>query len=372
MNGPRFRCVRSPSAVSRLDAARAFALTYPATQPITIVAATRGAADDFARSLARSRPATLGLSRFSLTQLAARVAAPRLTGRGVAPASTLALEAVAARAAFEATRHGELSVLSSVAASPGFPRALARTFGDIRLAEISADGLRAADGRPAHADLSRLVTEADEELSEAHVADRARLFEAATAGVAGEPFLGHPLILLDLEIATPVEAAFALALAAAAGAALATAPSQDETAQGVWAGAGASVEDAATARDGDLGSIQTYLFSEAPPPGRDSDGSFEFFSAPGEGRECVEIARRVLREARRGVGFDEMAYSCARPRTISACSSTRSSARECRRASNEDATAASGRPGLSRAARVRGRRAFSQPLRRVSVARPVA
>ncbi|HSF48665.1 MAG TPA: PD-(D/E)XK nuclease family protein, partial [Burkholderiales bacterium] len=32
-----------------------------------------------------------------------------------------------------------------------------------------------------------------------------------------------------------------------------------------------------------------------------------WFSAPGEGRECVEIARRILKEAERGVRFDEMA-----------------------------------------------------------------
>jgi hypothetical protein len=74
--------VLSPSAASRLEAARAFALAHPPSQPLTIVAATRGAADDFARAVARTRPATVGLSRFSLTQLAARIAAPRLAGRG--------------------------------------------------------------------------------------------------------------------------------------------------------------------------------------------------------------------------------------------------------------------------------------------------
>ena len=37
------------------------------------------------------------------------------------------------------------------------------------------------------------------------------------------------------------------------------------------------------------------------------------FSAPGEGRECVEIARRVLREARRGVAFDRIAIALRAP-----------------------------------------------------------
>jgi hypothetical protein len=314
MNGSaRVRCVLSPSAASRLEAARAFALGFPPSQPVTIVAATRGAADDFARAVARTRPATIGLSRFSLTQVAARIAAPRLAGRGVAPASALALEAVAARAAFETARHGQLSALAAVAAAPGFPRALAATLGDVRQAEIAPDDVARADDRPASADLVRLLREADDELREAHVADRARLFEAAIDAVAGEALLWHPLILLDLDLTAPVEETFALALAAASRIAFATAPSQDEAARRAWRHAGAEFESLDPSPATDLGSIQTYLFSEQTPPRRESDGSFEFFSAPGEGRECVEIARRVLQEARRGVGFDEMAILVRAP-----------------------------------------------------------
>src|SRR4029079_16860960 len=37
------------------------------------------------------------------------------------------------------------------------------------------------------------------------------------------------------------------------------------------------------------------------------------FSAPGEGRECVEIARRIMEEARRGVPFDEVAVFVRSP-----------------------------------------------------------
>lgn len=314
MNGsPRVRCVLSPSAASRLEAAHAFALAFPPTQPLIIVAATRGAADDLARAIARQRPATLGLSRFSLTQLAARIAAPRLAGRGIAPASALALEAVAARAAFETARHDQLSVLSAVAGAPGFPRALARTFSDIRLADLSAAQVQQGGAGPANADLARLVGEADDELRDARVADRARLFAVATDGVAGESFLSSPLILLDLELGAPVEDAFAQALVAASSAALVTAPSQDDAARRVWVGAGAELESLPPPAHTDLGSLQTYLFSDETPPRRESDHSFEFFSAPGEGRECVEIARRVLREARRGVAFDEMAVLVRAP-----------------------------------------------------------
>jgi ATP-dependent helicase/nuclease subunit B len=94
---------------------------------------------------------------------------------------------------------------------------------------------------------------------------------------------------------------------------LATSPPQDEAARRMWVSAGAAMETMAPGGETDLDSIQAHLFSEASLPPRESDGSFEFFSAPGEGRECVEIARRVLLEARRGVGFDEMAVLVRAP-----------------------------------------------------------
>src|SRR6185312_14449657 len=54
-------------------------------------------------------------------------------------------------------------------------------------------------------------------------------------------------------------------------------------------------------------------FAPAAPPLGDPIPGVELFSAPGEGREAVEIARRVLREARRGVPFDRMAIVLRAP-----------------------------------------------------------
>jgi hypothetical protein len=45
------------------------------------------------------------------------------------------------------------------------------------------------------------------------------------------------------------------------------------------------------------------------------DPSVALFSAPGEGREAVEVARRVLAEAERGVPFDDMAILLRAPHT---------------------------------------------------------
>ena len=62
-----------------------------------------------------------------------------------------------------------------------------------------------------------------------------------------------------------------------------------------------------------LGRVRRHLFAETAPPPADPLDEVELFSAPGEGREAVEIARRVLREARRGVPFDRMAIALRAP-----------------------------------------------------------
>ena len=53
MNGARsFRVFEAASSAARLEAATKFLHQFPSDHPITVIAATRGAADDFARSVA--------------------------------------------------------------------------------------------------------------------------------------------------------------------------------------------------------------------------------------------------------------------------------------------------------------------------------
>jgi ATP-dependent helicase/nuclease subunit B len=306
-----FRIVESASAAARLDAAAAFLRRFRPDQPVTIVAATRGAADDLARRLAMERGATIGLSRFSLTQLAARVAATRLAGAGIAPSTGLGAEAVATRVAFDAARAGTLSYFHDVAETPGFPRALARTLAEVRLTAVPSSvlGEAGAAGR----DLARLLDSADAEFAQAATADRARLFAAAADGVRGQSFLRAPLLLLDLAVDTRAEETFVAALTASATETLATVALHDAAALDTLLGAGGTVERIEDARATDLASLRAYLFADDTPAPRQLDGSLQFFSAPGEGRECVEIARRILSEARRGVAFDEMAIFVRSP-----------------------------------------------------------
>ena len=306
-----FAIVESASAAVRLERAAAFLERFPPHQPITVVAATRGAADDLARRLASRRGATIGISRFSLTQLAARVAATRLAGEGVAPSTALGVEAVASRVAFDAAEDGTLDYFGVVARTPGFPRALARTLVDVRLAGLAAATLIGA-GRAGH-DLSALVAQAEAELSNASTADRAALLAAAAAGAADEAFLRAPLLLLDLAVENPLEEAFVAALTTVATEVLATVPAHDASARQALERCGGALEMVDGPRQSDLDHLRACLFSDAAPEMRSLDGSLEFFSAPGEGRECVEIARRVLREARAGVPFDEMAVFVRSP-----------------------------------------------------------
>ena len=130
------------AAAERRRHAMAFITGRPSGAETLIVGASRAAADDLAREIARVQAATFGLHRFSLTQLAARLAAPRLAARGLAPATSLGTDAVAARAVFEARRSGELSYFAAVAEMPGFPPSLARTLTDLRMSAIASDRLR--------------------------------------------------------------------------------------------------------------------------------------------------------------------------------------------------------------------------------------
>src|SRR5688572_14922346 len=102
------RLIESSSAQLRIEAARAFVAERARDGDVWMIGASGGSVDDLARSIAIATGATIGLHRFSLTQLAARLAAPILAGQGLAPVTYLGSEAVAARATFEAQRDAEI------------------------------------------------------------------------------------------------------------------------------------------------------------------------------------------------------------------------------------------------------------------------
>src|SRR3954469_19818698 len=329
------RLIESSSAQIRLEAARAFVEARAKHGDVVIVGASRGAAGDLARRIAGEIGATLGIHRFSVTQLAARLAAPILAAQELAPVTYLGSEAVAARATFDAERDNALAYFAPVSRTPGFPRALARTLQELRLAHVDASSLR--DLPLGGGDLAALLERFDQQFAEASATDRAALFAAATQAVLSSAetgscrLLAEGLLLLDVPIESNVEFAFLRALAppaslggfGEAGSApgtphpapstLITIPFGDVAARERWESVGLTADGIEQPGDGDLVALRRHLFEPKPPPERAPAGDVRFFSAPGEGRECVEIARRIVQEARSGVRFDEMAVFLRAP-----------------------------------------------------------
>jgi ATP-dependent helicase/nuclease subunit B len=310
------RIVSSVSAAVRLDAARQFLGRLPPGREAVVLGASRGAADDLARAIARDARATFGLSRFSLTQFAARAAATRLAAAGRAVGTDAGAEAMSARAVFDATRAGDLSYFAPVAAMPGFPKALTRTLHELRLAGVSAQ--RLASAGPASVDIGRLLARLEDQLDRIGVGDRAALFRAGAEAISagGVRWAGMPIVLLDVPLDSQAEREFVVALAAVCPDMLATMADGDAFARDALMAAGGVVEEwpDSAAASTDLASLRRHIFTSARPPARALAGDVRLFSAPGEGRESIEIVRRVLDEAARGVAFDEMAVFLRTPR----------------------------------------------------------
>jgi RecB family exonuclease len=320
------RLVQSSSADARLRAAEEFLEGLAAATEVLVVGASRDAADDLARRVALTRHATFGLHRASLTQLAVRFAASAMARLGVAPATALGAEAVAARVGFEAVRDGALPYFAPVARLPGFARALAATVAELRLAGVEPSALDATGD--AVRDMAELLRRFERQLDDGRLVDRAAvmlLAERAADTGALEPLRRMPMILLDVSIGAQSERRFVDALTAVSPAVLVTVPAGDDatldSVHAIAAGRGDGELSDATLdvpAESDLARARTFLFAPAAPPARDASGDVALFSAPGEGREAVEIARRILEEATAGVAFDRMAVLLRAPEVYGA------------------------------------------------------
>ena len=116
-----------------------------------------------------------------------------------------------------------------------------------------------------------------------------------------------PLLLLDVPLESEIEAQFLWALIQQSPQAMITVPAGDADTANQLEKRGVRLQIIEDGAHNDLTQLARYLFSKEPPPERSRTGELVWFSAPGEGRECIEIARRILQEADRGVRFDEMA-----------------------------------------------------------------
>jgi RecB family exonuclease len=281
---------------------------------LLVVAPTLDAGQQLLRTAVQRGGSSFGWHGESLPSLAGKLAALPLARKGLSPLGAFGAEALAARSVFELRAEGQLGRFTDVADRPGLPRALARTFAELAMAGVDADERRLDP------DLSRLHARHRALLEQGALADRARVFaEAARAALeSAQAPVGLPLLLLDVSVATPAERALIEALVRRASECLATVPALDvrslQALQQVLA------TDARTpppvAPPGPpatpLSRLQGQLFSAPEHTGELGD-DVAILSAPGEARECVEIARRILREAERGVPFDRMAILLRAP-----------------------------------------------------------
>jgi superfamily I DNA/RNA helicase/RecB family exonuclease len=318
--------VESSSAADRFLAAADFVWSFPRGSEILLIGPSREAIDELVHRLTAQAGASFGWHRFTLLQLASLLAQPALAEQGLVHASELGSLALVARtvhgALHSAPKGGTpLSCLEPVTHFPGFIRALASTLTEVRLAGIEPSSLQSlADPGP---DLATLLKRYAAELREAQVADRAMLLAAATeAARAHAAPLGVPVLLVDVVADSQAERALLGAVLDAAPDALATLPTGDDRTRRFFTSLGGTPSALGDLRPTDepapsagrapdamtgLERIRRYLFDPAEPPHAEGDDTVRFFSAPGEQRECVEIARAVLREAELGVRFDEIA-----------------------------------------------------------------
>ena len=310
------RILVSPDAQTRLGAAQSWLQAHPTDAEVLVLAPTWDACDDVVRLAAVAAGARFGTTRFTLDRLAAHLAAGALARERRAPASDLSLTAVAARAVHHLLGEDALAYFFPVATRPGFASALARTLSELRMNGVGLERLGRL--RAGCADLALLAARVEQELAAAGLADRAAVFQAATAALEGArpPHPASlPLLLLDVALPTTREAALVAALARRTADVLATAPAGDEgTIQRLEAALGCA-RDASAAPSGSrsLASLKAHLFEPPTPPAAPLDESVRLHSWPGEARECVEIARAVQAEAGRGVPFDRMAVLLRSP-----------------------------------------------------------
>ncbi len=300
------------AAQLRIARARVWLSERVAGEPVLVVAATVDAANDLVRNAASDQGACFGWYRFTLGQLAERLATPALGKQNLAPIGPLAAEAVAARVVFAMARAGELGRYAAVGEGPGFSRALARALAELRLAQVDAKKLGAAPS-----ELRALLDAYEIELRRAELADRARVFalaaEAARDRKSRDPLIGLPTLLLDVPIENAAERDLVEAIALRSPDLLITMPAGDSTTRTQLKAISGLKFETVDMEGGSLENLQRHLFEEVAPAEQLLDPSVLVLSAPGENRECVEIARRILRLARDGVAFDRMAVLLRSP-----------------------------------------------------------
>ena len=296
-------------------------------RPVVLLVPSLAAAVELPRRLASLGPGLTGLYPFKVLDLARAVAEPSLLGRGLKSWDPGHDALLAGRL---------LDEDSSLPVSPDMPRAplataLARTLSALRLGAIDPQALEAVAATANGEDAARLRALAGlyrRFLSEldGRLADPATLLKAARESLDQVPWLdgAEVVVVDDLEL-DACERAFVAALARMRPVRLLARerpPGLAASSFAVWAAdhgiPEAPPEQTALAplapptTPASLRRLRACLFE---PPQGDAmrDGAVELLTAPGEAAEVRAIVRRLLREAARGVPFEEMGIILPRP-----------------------------------------------------------
>jgi len=309
------RAFQSASSAERLGAARRFIDDLPANSDVFVIGGSRSATDDFVRDLAQERGATAGLHRFSFAQLGIQIGRGEIARRGLAPLTGTGAVALAVRCVFEVRKKIGFKFFGPVADKPGFSSALASTIHELRASGVAPDAL-AALGDRGH-DLAALLKEYAAQLEAGKLADIVDVLGIATEQVAtgSSILIGHPVLLLDVPLTSRAETTFLAALAAKSSAIFATVVDGDTRTSSALNGIAKEFASGPAKTATSLDRLQHFVFGNTPDSYYPEDSKVQFFSAPGEGRECVEIARRIQDAARTGVAFDQIAIALRSPQT---------------------------------------------------------
>ena len=296
----------SPRADARLGRAAAWLLAGGRDRETLVVGSSALAARTLVRQATAECGASFGWRPTTLGGLAVSLATPRLVDAQVAAAGAAIVEGLSVRTLHQLREAGGLGRLDAVADRPGLARAVAHTLLELRLA-----GLGAADLAGRAPELARILTAFEAHLQGQRLADRAAILRLAIEEAGRKPC--PALLLLDVPLWTALEARLVARLAATD--TLATVPAGDRRTLERLRGQlpGAEVIESAEVPPGALGRLQAALFSEGAGTAAERADEVVFMSAPGESRECVEIARRIVREAEAGVPFDRMAVLLRAP-----------------------------------------------------------
>jgi CRISPR/Cas system-associated exonuclease Cas4 (RecB family) len=278
-----------------LEAAAEFLASLKDYPEIVVLAQTRGAADDFARSACRT--GFLGVHRMTVTGLAVDLAEGPLARAGLVPMGGLSAEAMVARVIHK-LKAESIPYFQPVADTPGLARAVAATIAELRLEGVRPEQV-SATGAPGR-DLARMAAMFEEELAKGSAADFALLLRYAIAAAreGKHRLLGLPVVMLDVDLDGSLRRELVEAV-------LGRAPE-------VWEGRLAEAGETARPTN-TLDRIRGALFAQTTLPDAEPDASLDYFSAAGESLECVEIARRIRKSVDEGVAFDRMAILLRSP-----------------------------------------------------------